>query len=183
MRTLILLFLLTMGSYDVYASDVTVYTLSETSRYVLVVPHFQRIFIQLRSWEDDTLLDEVVLGSKYMQATHEDRDVILDTQKELVVKRRYGGTGFTETILEILAFIDDRIVNIGSFIIDHGSIGPGNGGSIKIEGRIRFTAINKLEYEFQKEIEENGKRSVISEREKYIFDTKLKKFVKKTPDH
>lgn len=190
MRILISLLFLTIATCNAYANDVVSYILSQ-DRYVLVVSesHLRRLFIQLRSHEDDRLLDEVVLISRYMEPAYKEADVINiegetePNEKELVVETRGGGTGIATTTLDIFAFIEDRIVNIGSFVIDHYlTARPLKNYTEKIKGEIRFIATNKLEYEFKKEIEENGKRSVIKRIEKYVFDAKLKKLVKEAPN-
>lgn len=162
-----------------FSAGTRIYKFEKIDRYVVIVPHEPRIFIQLRDMVSDRLIQDIVLSSRYMDPLHDCFDVVLDDQPELFIKTRNGGTGLASTNLNIYTVYEDKMVMIGDFPIDYYCAHPNNIEE-HILGDVSFPQKNIALYTYNQEYTENGHTKTTAQSESYHFDTQKQKF-KKTP--
>ena len=162
-----------------FSAGTRIYKYAKIDRYVVIVSHEPRIFIQLRDMVSDRLIEDIVLSSRYMDPLHDSFDVALDDQPEIIIKTRNGGTGLASTNLNIYTVFKDRMVMIGDFPIDYYCANPDNIEE-HILGDVSFPQKNIALYTYNREYTENGHTKTTAQSESYRFDTRNQKF-KKTP--
>ena len=142
--------------------------------YCVVAATRDQIFIELRSYTADRLLEDVALLSRYMEPEYEIADVVLDQHEEVIVRTRGGGTGIHETHLEVFGFLSDRIVRLGDFIIDR-SLVEENREELR-SGTVSFREKNVLVYRYRDSVIEGGKTIAKDTVETYRFDPKSMRY-------
>jgi hypothetical protein len=80
--------------------------------YLLVAATDRSAFLELRSSDDDHVLDSVVLSSRYMRPEFEAMDVG-KRGPEFVVRTQNGGTGISETHVTLYGIAGERFRRVG----------------------------------------------------------------------
>jgi len=150
--------------------------------YALIAATDFRVFLELRDYNKDRIIHDVVLDSRYMHPEFEIMDVALDGSPEFIVRTRGGGTGFAETHFAIYCIVGQRICEIGNFVTDRqANWAPDSLGSNDREtlsGKVSFPEKEKLLYQYTQIRTQNGKTVTNVVTQTFAFDPKTTKFDK-----
>jgi len=149
------------------------YHFSDT--YALVAATDMRVFIELRSYDHDQVLDSVVLSSRYMPPEFEAMDAGA-RGPEFIVRTRGGGTGLAETHVALYGIIGQHIRRFGDFVVARLSQGPDY--EEELSGDVSFPKEGELVYRYKQVVTQDGKTVTNSVTEFYSFDTKKAEYEK-----
>jgi hypothetical protein len=164
------------NSWAIETATASVNYYYDLNRYVLIARYEPRLFIELRSFENDKIIDDMVISSRYGTPTFSFKDVILDDNEEMIITSAGGGTGLYVNQLMIVAIIDDKLVNVGEFNLRYE--GGAFNYSEKTIGTVQFTKKNELIYSYKKNVDDDGKKSFEKKADRYIFNVDKNKFEK-----
>jgi hypothetical protein len=174
--TIILLIFASSSSWANENAETAVNYYDKLNRYVFVAYYEPRLFVELRSFHDDKIIDNLVISSRYGIPVHSFKDVIIDDNEEIIIKREDGGSGLYVKQMIIIAVINDKLVEVGKFDLRN------RGGFDKykedLTGKVDFTKKNELIYRYKKIIIDHGKKTVEKKADHYFFDVAKNKFEK-----
>ena len=75
--------------------------------YAMIAATDLRVYIELRSYDKDRLIHNVVRQSRYMAPEFEIKDIALDDSPEFLVRTSDGGTGIAETHLTLYCVVGE----------------------------------------------------------------------------
>lgn len=141
--------------------------------YALVAATDMKVFIELRSYDHDQVLDSVVLSSRYMPPEFVARDAGA-RGPEFIVWTRDGGTGFAETHVEFYGIVGQHIHRFGDFVVARSShSGPEEPPQYddELSGDVSWPKEDELLYRYKQVRTQDGKTTTNSVTEFYSFDT------------
>ena len=139
---------------------------------VAVTPNLA--LLELRGYSDDRVVDSIVLRSPHMLPEYEVNDVASDDTFEVIVRTAYGGTGISETHLEVFGIIGDRIVRFGDFMIARRFVYRDR--EEMLSGTVTFPKKNVVVYRHSDSVSEGGKAVSKEILELFTFDSKTMKY-------
>lgn len=172
-----LLFALT-GCATSRSGSAVEYHFAET--YALAAVTDMNIFLELRSYDHDQILDSVVLSSRYMPPEFQARHVGA-RGPEFMVWTRDGGTGFAETHVALYGIIGQHIRRFGDFVVARSEhSGPEEPPEYheELSGDVSFPKDDQLVYCYKQVITQDGKTATNSVTEFYSFDRKKAEYEK-----
>ncbi|MEI6781073.1 MAG: hypothetical protein WCQ21_09160 [Verrucomicrobiota bacterium] len=141
--------------------------------YALVAVTELRAFLELRSYERDAVLDNVVLSSRYMPPEFEAKDLVLGEDPEFIVRTRGGGTGIAETHLAVYGIVGQHIRRFGDFVVDRQAQSwPDSDYQEKLSGKVSFPKKGELIHRYTQAVRKKGKTVTKSATERFTFDSK-----------
>jgi hypothetical protein len=148
--------------------------------YALVAATDMRVFLELRAYDQDRVLDSVVLSSRYMPPEFEVMDA--GTRgPEFVLRTRDGGTGFAETHVELYGITGHRIRRFADFVVARSAhSGPEEPPRYdeELSGDVSFPKQDELLYRYKQVVTQDGKTTTNSVTELYSFDIKKEGYEK-----
>jgi hypothetical protein len=174
MRLRLLFFLLALGCVaSTQRSSGAAVEYHFDNSYALVAVTDLRAFLELRSYEGDAVLDNVVLFSPYMPPDFQAKDVVLGEDLEFIVRTRDGGTGIAETHLAVYGIVGQRIRRFGDFVVDRQAESwPESDYHEKLSGKVSFPKKGELIYRYTQTVRKQGKSVTKSVTERYTFNSK-----------
>jgi hypothetical protein len=154
------------------------YHFSDT--YALVAATDMKVFLELRSYEHDQVLDSVVLSSRYMPPEFIARDAGA-RGPEFILWTRDGGTGFAETHVALYGIIGHRICRFGDFVVarsEHSGPEEPPQYEEELSGDVSFPKEDEVVYRYKQVIVQNGKRAATSATNLYTFNAKKSEYEK-----
>jgi hypothetical protein len=148
--------------------------------YALIAATDMRVFLELRSYDHDKVLESIVLSSRYMPPEFEAMDA--GTRgPEFIVRTRDGGTGFAETHVALYGIIGQHIRRLGDFVVARSAhSGPEEPPQYdeELSGDVSFPKEDELVYRYKQVLTQDGKTATNSVVEFYSFDTKKAEYEK-----
>jgi len=179
-QAIVALIVLTANADD-EAGKAMEYHYEGSNCYFVIAATQSRAFLDIRTYDNDKVVQSVVLSSRYMPAYFEARDVAADDGMEFLVWTRDGGTGIAETHLKIYGVIEDNIRKMGDFVVDHHSESwPEPTEEQTIKGEVTFPARDQLVYNYTRVITHDGSTVTNVVSETYAFNSRVNKFKRTT---
>lgn len=179
MRILVILPLLSAlaGCATSRSGSAVEYHFSDT--YALVAVTDMRFFLELRSYDQDQVLDSIVLWSPYMPPEFEAMDKGA-RGPEFIVRTRDGGTGFGETHVALCGIVGEHIRRFGDFVVARSAqSGPDQPPYEEaLLGDVSFRKEDRLVYRYKQVLTQDGKTVTNSVTEYYSFDIKKASYEK-----
>jgi hypothetical protein len=154
------------------------YHFSDT--YALVAATDMRVFLELRSYDHDQVLDSVVLSSRYMPPEFEAMDAGA-RGPEFIVRTRDGGTGFAETHVALYGIIGQHIRRFGDFVVARSAhSGPEEPPRYdeELSGDVSFPKTDELVYHYKQVLTQDGKTVTNAVTQFYSFDAEKAEYEK-----
>jgi hypothetical protein len=146
-------------------------------RYVVIAVTELRAFLEIRTYDQDRIIGNVVLGSRYMPPDFEAKDVVLGDDPEFIFRTRDGGTGFAETHFSIYGVLAGHLRRFGDFVVERQAESwPTSEYREDLSGKVSFPAKNKLEYRYHQIITKEGKTQTNSVIQSFLFNEKAGKY-------
>ena len=148
--------------------------------YALVAATDMRVFIELRSYDHDRVLDSVVLSSRYMPPECQARDAGA-RGPEFIVQTRDGGTGFAETHVALYGVVGQHIRRLGDFVVarsEHSGLEESARYDEELSGSVSFRGNDELVYRYKQVLTQDGNAAAKSVVEVYSFDTETLEYAK-----
>jgi hypothetical protein len=152
-------------------------------KYVVVSSTTTEVVLELRKRPGKDLLQNVVIWSPHMVPEYEVQDLVFDQSPEIIVRWAAGGTGISETRLQIFGIVAEQIVSFGSFVISRDLVDdfipPGGKKTYRerLYGVVTFPEKNSLLYRYTQNVKEHGKTSTTTAVQRFTFDAKTMKYV------
>jgi len=158
-----------------------------SNAYFVITTTDIRAFLDLRSYENDRVVQSVVMYSPLSPPSYETTNVVVDDDVKfqcLVFATDAFGTGFYEKHLKIYGIIRNNIRKLGDFIVDAQYSWPTDDPKDKtIKGEVSFPEMNRINYLTTQVITQNGKANTNRTTETYFLNHQSKKFEKtKSPN-
>jgi len=143
--------------------------------YALVAATDMRVYLELRSYDHDQVLDSVVLLSRYMPPGFETMDAG-DHGPEFIVRTRDRGTGLAETHVAVYGVVGQHIRRFGDFVVACLSEEPDY--EEELSGNVSFPNEDELVYCYKQVVTQDGKTTTNSVTEFYSYDKKKAEYEK-----
>lgn len=152
----------------------------DNSSYLLLAATDRSVFLELRSYENDRLLENVVLSSRYTPPEFEAKNLVSDENPQFIVRTRDGGTGFAETHCAIYAIFAGHIRRLGDFVVDRSSQSWPDESEYteSLSGRVSFPKKGDLVYRYTEVVTKRGKTVTNSIVQSFSFNAKTMKYEK-----
>lgn len=179
-RFLLLLFLtFAANAHSGYGSAVE-YRIDNSS-YALIAVTDRSVFLELRASDGDSVIETVVLSSRYMPPEFTTRDAAFGESPEFIIRTRDGGTGFAETHCSIYGFIRGHICKLGDFVVARSAESwPATEYSETLSGKVSFLKKGELIYRYTQSITKHGKKTTVSVTQRFLFNSKKMLYQKVT---
>ena len=149
--------------------------------YALVAATDMKVFFELRSYDQDQVLDSMVLSSRYMIPEFE----AIDAGKrgpQFMVQTRDGGTGLGETHLALFGVVGQHFHKYGDFVISRSEFQDDLGSDSyreELSGSVSFINADELIYHYKQVVTRDKTTTTNSAVEFYSFDTKTVEYERK----
>jgi hypothetical protein len=151
-------------------------------KYVVVSSTTTEVAVELRSRSGGQLLQNVAIYSPHMVPEYEVQDVVFDGTPEVIVRWAAGGTGISETHLQVFGIGIEKIVSFGDFIVSRDLVDdfihPSGEKTYRerLYGIVTFPGKDSLLYRYTQDVREYHKTSTTMAIERFTFDDKMMKY-------
>jgi hypothetical protein len=151
----------------------------DNSSYALIAVTDRSVFLELRTFEEDRVIENVVLSSRYMPPEFTTRDAAVGESPEFIIRTRDGGTGFAETHCAIYGITRGHIRKLGDFVVARSAESwPTTEYSETLTGKVSFPKKGELIYRYTQSITKQGKTTTTSMTQRFLFNSTQMKYEK-----